>query len=50
MIGYDDVPEAAIYDIATVRVPRREIGRAAVELLERAQRDRLTGQVVTIYL
>src|SRR5688572_20428598 len=34
VIGFDDMPEAEAMNLATVRVPRRQIGQQAVELLQ----------------
>ena len=35
IVGYDDIPEAAVHDppLTTVRLPRREIGRRAAQML-----------------
>jgi len=44
VLGYDDMPEAEALNLATVRVPRTQIGASAVALLERTTQEKLTGE------
>lgn len=46
VVGFDDMPDAAELDLATVRTPRARIADAAVALLERTAKERLTGEGV----
>jgi len=46
VIGFDDMPDAEELGLATVRLPRVEVGREAVALLERAQAEKLTDETV----
>lgn len=48
VLGFDDRPGTEALQLATVRVPRRELGVAAVELIERAFAEKLTGQRVSL--
>ena len=46
VLGFDDMPDAAELGLATVRTPRARIADAAVALLERTAKERLTGERV----
>ncbi|MBN1675951.1 MAG: GntR family transcriptional regulator [Kiritimatiellae bacterium] len=46
VIGFDDMPQAEEWGLATVRIPRVEVGRQAVALLERAMTEKLADETV----
>jgi DNA-binding LacI/PurR family transcriptional regulator len=48
VIGFDDMPEAAELELATVRAPRDLIGEKAVEILRRGAAEKLDRQEIVV--
>lgn len=48
MIGFDDIPDAKLYGISTLRAPREEMGREAAKMLFGIFDDNKTGSQICL--